>query len=228
MKLTFAASLVCASAFLPSVVLAQGGETGLQDSVISDAHAACMAIIENGTAAVETLEADGWSADTPEEQPTFDILTGTRDYDGVGELSYYAVIERYPDYTINLCITDVYGSELDFDIARIGDMPELTGTIETYAGRDYGSWQLTGAGHPTMVLAHQLNQDFTYQITQLTDLAGSPEEIGELAEQLGEPVAAQDGQETSPDDRIAALSAQMAALESQVARLTDLLTKIGK
>ncbi len=224
----FAASLVCAGTLLPSIALAASGDINPQDAVIADANAACMAIIDKGPAAVATLEAAGWEADSPEEQPTYDIMTGTQDYADIGTLEYYAVIEHYPGYTINFCSTSVYKTEFTFDIARIGENPALTGTVESYAGRDYGSWQMAGTGHPTLVLAHQLGGDFTYQVSQITNLAGSPAEMNELAGQMGKSVVVARVPEATPDDRIAALSAQMADLKAQIVRLTELLTQIRK
>lgn len=167
-------AIVCAAmavGFAASPVLAKTkGNTTAEDRIVADAGKFCLEIVREENKVGDELKSDGWELDSPYGRTFYDEASASRIYEPGGTAYIWSFREQYPNHVITYCSFDMNDGEIDFDIAKIGEDPALSGHVEQDESGEYGSWQMPGEDYLTLVHAFQDDEGFRYQITRIVDL----------------------------------------------------------
>ena len=142
--------------------------------VINDARSLCADYVEQDHSIITQLESDGWSLHSNSENPVLADIGASRDYAGLGKADFYAFTETYPTRQLVFCLVDLYGADVEYDIAGIGADPTLVGEIVTTDAGVFGAWQVKDAAQLTLVQAYQNEHSFHYQITRVAPPSDKP------------------------------------------------------
>ncbi|MCF1743807.1 hypothetical protein [Paradevosia shaoguanensis] len=178
-------TLLAAAALVAAPALAQGkgdknpGKPAApsisSSEFMTETFAVCANLAIDGEGAGDKAVAAGWEPDSDngDSAPFYRIISYTKSFEGLGEVTIWGTIEQYPGKTMGYCrveASDEDGSILDFD--DLANLPDMTGSTQTDGDGTYGAWSVRARGTTQMfAIAELYDGEFQLEINTLIDAA---------------------------------------------------------